>query len=326
MARLIQTPDTFFVQEIPLIKTTNEGNHLFVTFSRRGMSTFFAASKLKKILKIKEEEIGIAGNKDRHSTAVQTFSLPARLEPKILKAFEQLGIKIISAELHHEKLRMGQISGNKFKIILEIDSKEEFENLSEKLKECEEKGFPNYFGPQRVSDEETIKEGKKLFLNKSLKKGARKDRFIVSVFQSVVFNSYLYKRIENKIYHKLLLGDVVRMGEKIVVMKEILEKKNIFTKECVLTGPIIGSKMTLPFGESLSFEKEVIEGFGISFEDIFLARATGGRRDCASFPKDIQARELSENKMEVNFTLKSGCYATTLLNHIGVKVTLPVKM
>ena len=221
---------------------------------------------------------------------------------------------------------MGQILGNKFKIILEIDSKEEFKNLSEELKECEERGFPNYFGPQRVSDEETIKEGKKLFLNKSLKKGDRRNRFIVSVFQSIVFNSYLYKRIENKIYPNLLIGDVVRMGEKLVVMKEIFENKNISTKKCVPTGPIIGSKMTLPLEESLTFEKEVIESFGFSFEEIFLARATGGRRDCASFPKDIQARELSENKMEVNFTLKSGCYATTLLNHIGVKVTLSVKM
>jgi len=321
MAKFIQSPETFFVEEINLFEPSNEGSHLFVTFSRKSMSTFFVANQLKKILKIKETEIGIAGNKDKLSTAIQTFSLPARLETKIIKAFEQIGAEILSCKLHNEKLRMGQILGNRFKVIFEVDSLKECEELNKKLKEIKEKGFPNFFGPQRVSDVNSIEEGKKLFLNKSLKKGDRRNRFTVSVFQSVIFNDYLKARIERNLYPEPIVGDVVKIGDNFCVLKEKVETSD-FIEKIILTGPIIGSKMVLPFGESLVFEKSIVESFGISYEDIFLARAKGSRRCCVAKPKEIKLETISEKLLKLSFELPKGSYATTLLKHLGVELSL----
>ncbi len=320
MIKFKQNSETFFVEEIPEVEIEGKGEHLFVTFKRKNLSTFYIASLLKKILKIDENEIGIAGNKDKLSTAIQTFSLPARLEPKIIKAFKSIGAEILSTKLHTEKLRMGRIAGNKFKVIVEGDSKDDLEKIKCGLKEVEEQGFPNFFGPQRVSDPSSFEEGKKLFLNKSIKKGRRKGRFMVSVFQSVIFNDYLKKRIERGFYPYPINGDVVRIKDKVVVLKDNLLEKN---GEIIITGPIIGSKMTLPVEESFSVEKEVIESFGISFDEIFLSRAKGSRRDCISRPQETDVKSISEGKYEISFTLKSGSYATTLLKSIGITISIP---
>lgn len=321
MANFIQSPDTFYVEEIPEIEPAGKGEHLYVTFQRKGMSTFYIASQLKKILKINENEIGIAGNKDKLSTAVQTFSLPLRLEPKILKAFNILGVNILSQQIHKEKLRIGRIAGNRFRIVLETESREDYEKLVLNMKKVEEDGFPNYYGPQRVYDAVSIEQGRKIFLNKSVKKGKRKDRFLVSVFQSSIFNSYLRKRIESKIYPTPIPGDVVRIEEKVFVLNKELEGKDCSTKGVIFTGPIIGSKMVLPIGESLSFEKAVIEDCGISFDQIFLSRAKGSRRDCIAKVGEISIREISDSRAELCFRLKSGSYATTLLEHLGIHIT-----
>lgn len=322
MAYFIQTPETFFVEEIPLSDTSGEGNHLFVTFLRKSMSTFFVASQLMKILKIKETEIGIAGNKDKLSTAIQTFSLPARLEPKILKAFEQIGAEVLSYKIHNEKLRMGQIFGNRFKIIFNVDSAKEYEELCKKLKECEDKGFPNFFGPQRFSEINSVEEGRKLFLNKSIKKSDRRNRFLVSVFQSAIFNDYLQGRIENNLFPEPIVGDVVKIKDKFFVLKTKVDNNNSF-QEMFLTGPIIGSKMVLPFGESLVFEKDIVEKFGLKFDDIFLTRAKGSRRCCISKPSEIKSKKITDKVAEFSFVLTKGSYATTLLRHLGIATSIP---
>lgn len=322
MAKFIQTPETFFVEEIPLAECCGFGNHLWVTFSRKSMSTFFIASKLKNILKIKETEIGIAGNKDKLATAIQTISLPSRLEPKIFNAFKSIGAEILSAKLHNEKLRMGQIAGNKFKILIDIFSREDYENISEKIDDAQKKGFPNFFGPQRVSDEHSIEEGKKIFLNKSSKNGNRKNRFLVSVFQSAVFNSYLKNRIKKQLYPNPIIGDIVKIGEKLVVLSDGLKNRGEWENEAILTGPIIGSKMILPLGDPLTLEKEAVEKYGIQFDEIFLSRARGSRRECCSKPKEIAIKIISEKKVELSFTLQKGSYATTLLKFIGVETAI----
>ncbi|MCX7829509.1 MAG: tRNA pseudouridine(13) synthase TruD [Acidobacteria bacterium] len=156
-------------------------------------------------------------------------------------------------------------------------------------------------------------------MNKSQKRGDRKSRFLVSVFQSVVFNSYLNKRIEKDLLSKAMIGDVVRIMDKIVVLKENFEKDMKNEDQPVITGPIIGSKMALPLGEPLMLEKSIVESFGIEFDEIYLSRAKGSRRDCVVKPQQTKASPISDKQVELSFFLQKGSYATTLLSEIGIE-------
>jgi len=170
MATFLKSSETFFVEEIPLIEPCGVGEHSFFKVKRKNLSTNYIASNLKNFLKIKEQEIGYAGNKDKLSTAVQTFSIPKRLEDKALLFFSKFNLEVLEVKTHNEKLRMGQIKGNRFKVKIALDIEYEEKEIEKNLKKIEIKGFPNFFGPQRVKNEESFERGRSIFL-KNLKKG-----------------------------------------------------------------------------------------------------------------------------------------------------------
>jgi tRNA pseudouridine13 synthase len=325
MIEFSQTPETFFVEEIPSFEPESGGEHLYVTFKRKGLSTPFIVESLRRLLKIKEEEIGYAGHKDKLATAVQTFSLPRRLEAKILKAFESLNIEVLAASPNSCKLRMGELLGNRFRIILQYGSRDDFADLNRAIEGIRTRGLANFFGPQRLSDKESFETGRQLFLNQLGKGGTRKRRFFVSIFQSHIFNAYLKKRIDASLYPDPIDGDVLLdpASEReffFAEMNEELEKR-LASLEIHFTGPIIGSKMRLPKGMPLDLEKEAVREFGVPFESIIHARAPGGRRAARIKVDGLQTDTFEDNYIALSFSLPKGSYATTLLKECGIMLT-----
>jgi tRNA pseudouridine13 synthase len=318
MAKFHKSSETFFVEEVPLIEPCGNGEHSFFKVKKENLSTNWIANNLKNVLKIKEQDIGYAGNKDKLSTAIQTFSLPKRLEDKAILFFSKFNCEVLELKRHNEKLRMGQIKGNRFKVKIELDSKDEEKDIEKKLREIEIKGFPNFFGPQRVKKEESFEMGRSIFL-KNLKRGKREDRFNISVFQSRIFNFYLEKRIDRGFYPYAIDGDALFIPED---ERYITFSSNIEIEGAFPTGPIVGSKMRLPERDSLLFEREILKEFGLDLDVLLFNRVPGSRRILTIIPSEISLKRSSKDQMELGFFLYKGSFASTLLDFLGIETIL----
>jgi tRNA pseudouridine13 synthase len=202
-------------------------------------------------------------------------------------------------------------------------------------------GLPNYFGSQRFGvNGDNFLEGKKI-VEHQLKIRDRKAReFLISAYQSYLFNNWLSKRIElsrvlksfsvdeveqiftlpkdslagvknQQNFFKLLSGDVMMhypFGRIFYLEDLAKESERFLAKDTAPTGLICGKKAKRAEGVASTFEK--------SFEDGKIAEQ-GGRRYAWIFPEDISSRYLPEKAhFELEFTLPKGSYATILVDFL----------
>jgi tRNA pseudouridine13 synthase len=145
---LKETPEDFLVEELPLYTPCGEGEHLYLTVEKRGLTTFDLLQQLSRALKVPEREIGYAGLKDARATTRQTVSVPG-VRPEQAMALELAGVRILSARYHRNKLRLGHLAGNRFEIRLRGVGEGALETALDVLHVLEQVGVPNLFGQQR---------------------------------------------------------------------------------------------------------------------------------------------------------------------------------
>lgn len=143
-----ESPEDFLVEELPLYPPCGEGEHLYLTVEKRGLTTFDLLQKLARALKVPEREIGYAGLKDARATTRQTVSVPG-VRPEQATALEIAGVRILAARYHRNKLRLGHLAGNRFEIRLRGISEGALETTLDVLHVLEQVGVPNFFGEQR---------------------------------------------------------------------------------------------------------------------------------------------------------------------------------
>lgn len=145
---LKESPEDFLVEELPLYTPCGEGEHLYLSVEKRGLTTFDLLQRLSKALQVPEREIGYAGLKDARATTRQTLSV-AGVSPEQALALEIEGVRILSARRHRNKLRLGHLSGNRFEIRLRDVAEGALETTLDVLHVLEQVGVPNLFGEQR---------------------------------------------------------------------------------------------------------------------------------------------------------------------------------
>jgi tRNA pseudouridine13 synthase len=143
-----ESPEDFRVEEIPSYLPCGSGEHCYLTIEKRGITTLEAISRIAKYLKVSEKEIGYAGMKDAVGITRQTISVQW-LAPEKALSLELDGIKIVSAERHSNKLKLGHLKGNRFRVVIRGVSANAAELVPIILDTLEERGVPNYFGYQR---------------------------------------------------------------------------------------------------------------------------------------------------------------------------------
>ncbi len=141
-------PEDFRVEEIPLYEPCGEGDHLYLMIEKRGLTTYDLLRELAIALDCKERDLGYAGLKDAQAITRQTVSVPLR-KPDDVKGLEIPGVKILSATLHHNKLRLGHLAGNHFRIRIHQPEQGSLQRATDVLACLEESGVPNRFGEQR---------------------------------------------------------------------------------------------------------------------------------------------------------------------------------
>lgn len=354
------SPEDFLVEELPAYLPQGEGEHSFVWLEKRGLTTSEATRALARHLDLRESDIGVAGLKDKQAVTRQWLSLP-RVDLERLRDLKlSVGagaLQVLRAERHRNKLRTGHLRGNRFTLTLRGvpgGAAQGAARAAAVLAALAASGVPNRYGAQRFgAGARNEEDGRRLVLGEAAgerpaRRGGRdrqERRFLVSAYQSALFNRYLEARLREGLLGRVLAGDVLQKTDSggifSVADAEIAEAQGrVDSGAVVVTGPMFGSRMRAPTPGSASAAREeaVLRGEGLTLEEAQArfaalgALAEGTRRPllvpivnrgaavegavevgeepmAAAHPDDPDA-------VVLRFSLPSGAYATVVLAEV----------
>ncbi len=328
----------FIVDEIPLYEFRGEGEHLILHVRKKEMTTWEMVSAIAKYCKIKQRDIGYAGLKDKHAMTMQYISVLAKDNEEILKTFNHDKIKILATYRHNNKIRIGHLKGNHFKVRLKKVLGVQKDKLDSVLHWIEVHGVPNYFGNQRFGNHgDNWRDGQKIVEGTLKMRDKKKRSFLLNAYQSHLFNQWLSKRIELSLlleafsekeaeeilnlpegslrgtkeqahFFKLLEGDLMMhypFGRVFELEKLEEESKRFFEFDIAPSGLLAGKRVSRATKVAQLIEKDY---------DLKITE-NGARRYAWIKVTDIKKRYVEEKAhYELEFTLPKGAYATNVLD------------
>ena len=332
------SPRDFSVEEVPLYEFSGSGEHLVLKVRKKNLTTWEMLDILSNYLGIGKREFGYAGLKDKNAVTVQYISLPRKYEERLAK-FEHKSIKILESFYNSSKIRVGHLKGNRFWMRFKKVLGAQKEKIESVLNQIEQNGMPNYFGMQRFgSSGENYLEGKAIIEGKLKLRDKKISRFLISAYQSYLFNSWLAERVKlsnllsefkeaeveqilnlpkdslkgvkgQKNIFKLLPGDLYMHYPFGKIFYEELEtaSERFLQKDISPTGLIAGKRAKLAQDLALEIEKRYNT-------DI---KESGSRRYAWIFPEINTKKYIPQNAhYELSFYLPKGSYATVLADYL----------
>ncbi|MCP3674398.1 MAG: tRNA pseudouridine(13) synthase TruD [Gammaproteobacteria bacterium] len=319
-----QLPEHFQVNETLSFKPSGEGDHLYLYIEKRNTNTDWLARELAQKAGIRSVEVGYAGRKDRFAVTRQWFSLhlPASktIDPMI---FQSRDYFVIEHSRHTHKLRKGEIAFNQFKLQL-TEFEGDFLSFKKRLKLISEKGFPNYFGPQRFGHQSgNIDKARDMLSGKVRVRDRNKRSIYLSAARSYLFNLILAKRIKNNCWLQPIQGDIFwneenqSLSEPALITKLseniLIEKLN--NRQLSITGPMPGDGQNNVVDNALALESQVLVEQQSLYDGIANSRIQWQRRALRVIPTDVSCKE-NEFGVEISFSLRTGIFATSLLKEL----------
>jgi tRNA pseudouridine13 synthase len=155
--RLKVQDSDFRVVEIPLYTPIGHGEHTYLRIEKRGIPTFEAVRRVARALRIDPRSVGYAGLKDAHAISEQTISV-GNVTPSMAERLDVPGVRVLSADRHTNKLRVGHLAGNRFIVrIRDVvhapptggEIQDPVSVAGAILDVLARQGVPNYYGEQR---------------------------------------------------------------------------------------------------------------------------------------------------------------------------------
>jgi tRNA pseudouridine13 synthase len=140
--------EDFRVEELPLYPPMGEGEHTFFEIQKTGLSTFEALRIVTQALGVSQNSIGYAGLKDAQAITCQVFSVH-KVPPEAVMALDLADIRVMWAERHRNKLKIGHLRGNRFTIRVRGVDESALPASRAILDVLVRRGVPNYYGAQR---------------------------------------------------------------------------------------------------------------------------------------------------------------------------------
>jgi tRNA pseudouridine13 synthase len=331
------SPRDFSVEEVPLYEFAGEGEHLVLKVRKKNLTTWEMLNILSAHIGVSKRELGYAGLKDKHAITIQYISLPKKYKES-LESFEHSDIKILEEFVHNNKIRVGHLKGNKFWLRFKKVYGANLDKIESVVKWVKTNGMPNYFGHQRFGIKgDNYLEGKALVEGKLRVRDKKKREFLISAYQSYLFNNWLAKRVklsmlmqdfsnkevedilklqsntlkgvkEQKHFFKLLEGDLyIHYPYGRVFYEELDVATNRFAKKDISpTGLVAGKKVKRAQDVAYSaFESSI---------DCEI-RESGSRRYAWIFPEILDKRYIEDKAWyELSFYLPKGSYATVFVD------------
>ena len=152
--------EDFYVEEIPEMLPTGEGPNVWIWIEKVGRTTLDVVLDIARDLHIDRKRMGFAGMKDKKALTRQWICIANMDSEEQFRQVENLDIyktDFLEITRGRKKLRMGQLKGNKFRILIRDldDIQKSADVANEVLKELEITGVPNYYGWQRFGKPRT---------------------------------------------------------------------------------------------------------------------------------------------------------------------------
>jgi tRNA pseudouridine13 synthase len=325
---LKQRPEDFVVEEVPKYPPCGSGEHLFLLVEKRGITTRALTRDLARAFALRPHQVGYAGQKDAHAVSRQWVSLHTSQEGP-LAGIESPAIRVLRAERHRNKLRLGHLRENRFRIVVrEAVPPPEFGSLVEQLVMG---GFPNYFGAQRFgADGDNAREGRRVLRERP--RGGRAvehGRFLANAYQSALFNELVAMRLAYAgRLDTVLAGDLAVFrdsGAFFSVSDEDLPQACARAGHGLISAsaPLFGYKVPLAQGVPGKWECEMLAGQELTLADFKRGAKRhspkGERRAVRAFPAGVAWRVPAGEAapvVELEFSLPPGTYATVLLREL----------
>lgn len=329
LPRIRTVPEDFLVEEIPLSAPEGEGEHVYLWVEKRLRNTEEVARKLAALANVAPGQVGFAGRKDRAAVARQWISVP-RVAPREALSWELEGVRILEAVRGRQRIRLGELAGNRFQIRVRPPEGEgslgqAAEGVGERLQELAHRGCPNVFGRQRFGrGGDNVRRGLALLRGEDLPAGRRLQGLLVAAVQAQVFNEILSRRPWP--VDELVPGDLARVeasGRLFVAQEAEAGTKRLQAFRVSPTAPLFGFKTQLAEGEVGDLEGAVLESQGL--DDLSRlqvppgVRMDGERRPLRFPVRDAatdSGKEADESYLDLSFTLPSGSYATVVLDQL----------
>jgi tRNA pseudouridine13 synthase len=310
--------EDFEVEESLAFTPSQEGNHFLCWIEKQGLSTQHLVQRISERWKIQRKHIGFAGRKDQRGITRQWISLP--VDTSDAQLFEDLqipGARILKVVRNSKKLRLGQLRFNRFRIFLRgnVHSLTEFE---ERWSTLIARGLPNYFGHQRFGYGYNNLPKMVPFLRKPQKARRTKEKFLVSVFQSICFNHWLSQRLRQDLLPHAMPGDVMLglpFGQRPFEVEALqATQERIDNGELTVCGPLPGPKAFAASLDAADFETSCWQEMGLNEDWLMQHPALDkGARRAAFVPVLNASFAYDETGLRLSFDLPKGSYATVCL-------------
>jgi len=311
--RIRETPEDFRVEELPLYLPEGSGSHAYAWVEKRGLTTRDLVLALLQ-QGLKENDVGVAGLKDKHAVTRQWLSVPNRHAAALGALSDLRGVTLLETSRHRNKLGIGHLLGNRFTLRVRGG---DVTAAAAVLGTLGAQGVPNYFGPQRFGRFGTnAVDGLKLIRGEHVPGGHRLKRFFLSALQSLLFNHLLAERLKRGLFGQVVVGDWAKKrdtGGVFMVEEVITENSRAATGEISATFPLYGKKVRVSGGDAGEFETEALEHFGLRWPD-FSSRK-GSRRPTRIFLEDTRLTPEPDG-YTLAFSLRKGSFATSVLREV----------
>lgn len=290
-------PEDFQVDEHLGFLPSGEGEHVFLHVWKRGENTAWVAERIAELAGVLVMDIGYCGRKDRHAVTTQWFSvyLPKQASELTWTNLNSETIKVLAVSRHHQKLRRGDHSSNRFQIRLRDVKTEDKELLQYRLEQVFSKGVPNYYGEQRFgNDGNNLQEAQAVLVEGKRIRDKQKRGLILSAARSYLFNQVLSVRVAANDWGIAMGGE----------------------PDSIPTGPLWGRGRSLSKDRVFDLEENALLPWKDWRNGLEHAGLAQERRALVLKP-DSPSYSWNGNDLELNFSLGSGEFATTILREIA---------
>lgn len=144
--------EDFYVEEIPESEPSGTGPNTWFFIEKVGRDTLDVVLDVARDLHVDRKRMGFAGMKDKRAVTRQWLCVSNSEVEDIEKLRDKLyKVDILKIMQNEKKLRIGQLVGNKFRLLVRDikDPEKSSEVANEVLAELSKRGVPNYYGWQR---------------------------------------------------------------------------------------------------------------------------------------------------------------------------------
>jgi tRNA pseudouridine13 synthase len=318
---LRQSPADFFVEEVLGFELAGEGEHVFLSIEKTGLNTGQVAERLARLAKVAARQVSFAGMKDRHAVTRQWFSvhLPGKSEPdwQLLNSAE---LKVLNVSRHLRKLRRGVHKGNRFVIAITDLKAADFRTaqlqLEERIATIGQQGVPNYFGEQRFGhDGNNLHKARQWFAGSFSPKRFQRGIYL-SAARAQLFNTVLARRVAEQSWNRLGSGELLLLNGSNSVFaqgnQQGLEQR-LAAGDIHLTGPMYGKPGGLQCEQAAAaLEQQVLLAEPALLAGLEKHGLKAERRSLRFIPGSL-GYQLDGDRLQLEFMLPRGCYATALL-------------